>query len=57
MGNKITIGSAWTGGTKKFTVSDVITDSQGTWVHYTDGARTYNCLIEAFLQRFSSHVN
>ena len=57
MGHKITIGSTWEGGTKRFTVSDVIIDEQGTWVHYTDDTRTYSCLIEAFLQRFSILVN
>lgn len=49
-------GSVWTTSDRKmFTVTDVITNDNGTMIHYrlqgTD--KQFNCLIDAFLSRFT----
>jgi hypothetical protein len=42
---------------KRFIVEKTVEDDQGTWVYYRDDVRQYNCLIEAFLLRFTEVVN
>jgi len=42
---------------KKFIVEKTVEDDQGTWIYYKDNVRQYNCLIEAFLSRFTEVVN
>ena len=40
---------------KEFTVKFVDHNMDGSWVHYTETAtgQEYNCLVEAFKQRFT----
>jgi HSP90 family molecular chaperone len=52
----VKIGSCWTSSDRRlFTVTDVKTHDTGTFIYYmlqgTD--KHYNCLIGAFLSRFS----
>jgi hypothetical protein len=57
---KIKIGSKWKSGDRTFfIVQDVIENNQGIWIYYSNpnSGMNYNCLIEAFLQRFSEDVN
>ena len=52
----VKIGSIWTSsGRDVFKVTDVKTTEQGTFIHYTKQGtdKHYNCLIDAFLARFS----
>jgi HSP90 family molecular chaperone len=52
----VKIGSIWTSGNRKlFTVTDVKTNDVGTFIYYTlQGTdKHYNCLVDAFLSRFS----
>jgi HSP90 family molecular chaperone len=52
----VKIGSIWTSsGRDVFEVTDVKTTEQGTFIHYTKQGtdKHYNCLIDAFLARFS----
>ena len=57
---EIKIGSIWTGTDRKlFKVTGLLEMPEGMWVHYnlmgTD--RTFNCLSEAFINRFTQIVN
>ena len=57
---QIKIKSRWTTSTSSvFEVSNVINNEQGTWIHYVNviTGNTYNCLVDAFLQRFTETVN
>lgn len=52
----VKIGSVWTTSDRKlFTVTDVITNDNGTVIYYrlqgTD--KQFNCLVNAFLSRFT----
>ena len=52
----VKIGSCWTSSDRKlFTVTDVITNDNGTVIYYTlkGTDKHYNCLVGAFLSRFS----
>ena len=52
----VKIGSVWTSSDRKlFTVTDVKTNNEETFIYYTlQGTdKHYNCLIGAFLSRFS----
>jgi hypothetical protein len=56
----IKINSIWVSSTHvKFVVTDVTTDEQGTWIHYTNriNGNSHNCLVDAFLKRFSQELN
>lgn len=56
---QIKIGSRWSGSSRtQFVVRNLITDDRGTWVHYInyETEKDYNCLIGAFLQRFTEDV-
>ena len=55
----VKIGSTWTSGDRRvFIVTDVKTNDVGTFIYYTlQGTdKHYNCLIDAFLSRFSLQV-
>ena len=57
---QVTIGSKWT--TREgshFVVNNIVVDPQGTWVHYSryGSDRQYNCLIDAFINRFVKDIN
>ena len=57
---QIKIKSRWTTSTSSvFEVSNVINNEQGTWIHYVNiiTGNAYNCLVDAFLQRFTETVN
>jgi hypothetical protein len=52
----VKIGSVWTSSDRKlFAVTDVKTNNEETFIYYTlQGTdKHYNCLIGAFLSRFS----
>jgi hypothetical protein len=52
----VKIGSVWTSSDRKlFTVTDVVIGDNGTLIYYTlQGTdKHYNCLVDAFLSRFS----
>jgi hypothetical protein len=52
----VKIGSCWTTSDRKlFTVTDVITNDNGTVIYYTlQGTdKQFNCLVDAFLSRFT----
>jgi hypothetical protein len=56
----IKIGSKWSGSDRtKFVVTNIVTDEVGTWVHYTlsGSDKHFNCLVAAFLNRFTEEVN
>lgn len=56
----VKVGSTWTGSDySKFEVRSVEKRSDGVWVSYGKYAedRTYECLIDAFLERFREHIN
>lgn len=42
---------------KRFTVDNVITNAEGTWIFYSQGEQSFSCLIDAFLQRFNEVIN
>jgi hypothetical protein len=42
---------------KRFVIEKIVEDAQGTWVHYRDNVRNYNCLLDAFLARFTEVAN
>lgn len=42
---------------KRFVVDNIIKDNNGTWVFYSSGDKKFNCLIDAFLLRFSEVTN
>jgi len=55
----VKIGSTWTSSDRRvFIVIDVKTNDVGTFIYYTlQGTdKHYNCLIDAFLSRFSLQV-
>ena len=55
----VKIGSVWTSSDRKlFTVTDVKTNNEETFIYYTlQGTdKHYNCLVDAFLSRFSIQV-
>jgi hypothetical protein len=55
----VKIGSTWTSGDRRvFIVTDVKTNDVGTFIYYTlQGTdKHYNCLVDAFLSRFSIQV-
>ena len=57
---QIKIGSRWTTSASiVFKVSNVINNDQETWIQYdnVNTGITYNCLVDAFLQRFTETVN
>ena len=57
---QIEIKSRWSSNVHKFfVVTDVKTTEQGTWIHYQslDTGNDYNCLVDAFLQRFTKELN
>jgi hypothetical protein len=57
---QIKIKSRWTTSASiVFEVSNVVNNEQGTWIHYVNviTGNTYNCLVDAFLQRFTETVN
>jgi hypothetical protein len=57
---QVTIGSKWTTSEgSHFVVNDIVIDQRGTWVHYNryGSDRQYNCLIEAFINRFVKDIN
>jgi gentisate 1,2-dioxygenase len=43
----------------EFAVTNVVDKEDGVWVYYTNPAtgQEYNCLIDAFLQRFRQETN
>jgi HSP90 family molecular chaperone len=52
----VKIGSCWTSSDRRlFIVTDVTTTDAGTTIHYTlkGTDKHYNCLVGAFLSRFS----
>jgi hypothetical protein len=56
----VKIGSKWTGSNRtQFLVTDVVINEIGTWVHYnlSGSDKHFNCLIAAFLNRFTEEVN
>jgi len=66
IGNNMKIpkdGSKWTGhgSHEVFRVLNTIEMDDGhTWVHYcndSNGAKTYSCYVESFLERFIETVN
>jgi hypothetical protein len=55
----VKIGSTWTSSDRRvFIVTDVKTNDVGTFIYYTlQGTdKHYNCLVDAFLSRFSIRV-
>lgn len=56
----IKIGSKWSASNRQeFIVTLVTTDDAGTWIHYNliGSEKHFNCLIDAFRQRFFEEVN
>jgi hypothetical protein len=56
---KVIVGSRWRTVDRFVQVRSIENRSDGTWVQYGDygNDRTYECLIDAFLQRFSEAPN
>lgn len=60
--NMVTVGSKWRSNAADyamFEVRGIENRSDGVWVSYGKHAedRTYECLVDAFLERFREHVN
>jgi len=58
--NMIKIGSEWMGSNyKTFTVRGIEQRDNDIWISYGSHAedRTYECLVDAFLERFRLHTN
>lgn len=56
----VRVGSTWTSSDfYKFQVVGLEKRDDGVWVSYLKYGqdRTYECLVDAFLQRFREHVN
>ena len=56
----VKIGSKWSAGNRvEFVVTEITTDDVGTWIHYNliGSDKHFNCLIDAFRQRFFEEVN
>lgn len=58
MNNIIKAGSIYTSRDyKKFTVEKLTKDHNETWIYYRDDTRSYSCLLDAFLARFTEVTN
>jgi hypothetical protein len=56
----ITVGSKWisySGSSKLLVVTGVEHHGEHVWVRYCDLDKTYTCLLEAFLSRFTPNIN
>jgi hypothetical protein len=53
---KVIVGSRWRAISVFVVVDSVESKANGTWVKYSNGEKLFECLVEAFLQRYAETV-